>query len=76
MSGVLMAAQQALLCALPPPACTVIFAVLILIVLLLALAIYKMKWPKTSVFLVACLWLTICLLMFIGTGGGGHLRGG
>lgn len=41
---------------------------MILLVPLAMLAVYKLSWPKTTVFLVAFLWLVVALFMLLGTG--------
>ncbi len=44
------------------------FSVMIGLVPLVLLAVWKLTWPKTAVFLVALLWLVVALFMLIGTG--------
>ncbi|KAI7837809.1 hypothetical protein COHA_008437 [Chlorella ohadii] len=46
----------------------IMFSVMIGLVPLVLLAVWKLTWPKTAVFLVALLWLVVALFMLIGTG--------
>jgi hypothetical protein len=46
----------------------VLFSVMILLIPAVMLAVWKLTWPKTAVFLTALLWLVVALFMLIGTG--------
>lgn len=45
-----------------------VFGILILLVALAMVACWYMSWPKTAALLVALLWLSIALIMLLGTG--------
>lgn len=47
----------------------VLFGVSILLAGILALAVWRMSWPKTTSFVVMLLWLDVALLMLLGAGG-------
>jgi uncharacterized SAM-binding protein YcdF (DUF218 family) len=54
---------------LPPSSSrAVLFGILILLVALAMLACWYMTWPKTAALLVALLWLSIAIIMLLGTG--------